>query len=244
MILIPAIDLLDNAAVRLFKGKYEEKTVYSNEPWKLAEGFEKNGASLLHLVDLNGARNQIGINSESISKIRKTTKLKIQLGGGIRDREKLEYYDSIGIDRFILGTAAVKDPALLDFALRKYGKDRIVVAVDARDGIVKIAGWEVDSGVNYLDFLDKMKEAGVENIIFTDIAQDGTLAGPNLNAYKEILSKYNFQVIASGGISSLKDIMALSSLGTAATMYGVITGKALYEGKIDLAEAIISLGED
>ncbi|TGK61829.1 1-(5-phosphoribosyl)-5-[(5-phosphoribosylamino)methylideneamino]imidazole-4-carboxamide isomerase [Leptospira wolffii] len=244
MILIPAIDLLDNCAVRLFKGKYEEKTVYSTEPWKLAQGFEKNGATLLHLVDLNGARNQIGINGESISNIRKSTKLKIQLGGGIRDKEKLEYYDSIGIDRFILGTAAVKDPKLLDFALEKYGKDRVVVAVDARDGIVKIAGWEEDSGVNYLDLLSKMKQAGVEHIIFTDIAQDGTLAGPNLNAYKEILTKYNFQVIASGGISSLKDIMALSVLGTPVPVYGVITGKALYEGKIDLAEAITSLGTD
>ncbi|TGK03183.1 1-(5-phosphoribosyl)-5-[(5-phosphoribosylamino)methylideneamino]imidazole-4-carboxamide isomerase [Leptospira langatensis] len=244
MILIPAVDLLDNAAVRLFKGNYDEKTVYSTEPWKLAEGFERNGATLLHLVDLNGARNQIGINSESISKIRKSTNLKIQLGGGIRDKEKLEYYDSIGIDRFILGTAAVKDPALLEFALTKYGKDRIVVAIDARDGIVKIAGWEEDSGVHYLDLMDKMQKAGILNIIFTDIAQDGTLAGPNLKAYKEILSKYNFQVIASGGISSLRDIMALSSLGTPVPMYGVITGKALYEGKIDLAEAITSLGAD
>ncbi|PJZ27187.1 1-(5-phosphoribosyl)-5-[(5-phosphoribosylamino)methylideneamino]imidazole-4-carboxamide isomerase [Leptospira hartskeerlii] len=244
MILIPAIDLLDNCAVRLFKGKYDEKTIYSTEPWKLAEGFERNGATLLHLVDLNGARNQIGINTESISKIRKSSNLKIQLGGGIRDKEKLEYYNSIGIDRFILGTAAVNNPELLDFALKKYGEDRIVVAVDARDGIVKIAGWEVDSGVKYLDLLEKMKQAGIRNIIFTDIAQDGTLAGPNLNAYKEILSRYNFQVIASGGISSLKDIMALSTLGTSVPMYGVITGKALYEGKIDLAEAITSLGSD
>ncbi|TGK07197.1 1-(5-phosphoribosyl)-5-[(5-phosphoribosylamino)methylideneamino]imidazole-4-carboxamide isomerase [Leptospira semungkisensis] len=244
MILIPAVDLLDNTAVRLFKGNYDEKTVYSTEPWKLAEGFERNGATLLHLVDLNGARNQIGVNSESISKIRKSTNLKIQLGGGIRDKEKLEYYDSIGIDRFILGTAAVKDPALLEFALNKYGENRIVVAIDARDGIVKIAGWEVDSGVHYLDLMDKMQKAGIRNIIFTDIAQDGTLAGPNLKAYKEILSKYNFQVIASGGISSLRDIMALSSLGTPIPMFGVITGKALYEGKIDLAEAITSLGAD
>ncbi|EPG73431.1 1-(5-phosphoribosyl)-5-[(5-phosphoribosylamino)methylideneamino]imidazole-4-carboxamide isomerase [Leptospira fainei serovar Hurstbridge str. BUT 6] len=243
MILIPAIDLLDNCAVRLFKGKYEDKTVYSTEPWKLAEGFEKNGASLLHLVDLNGARNQIGVNGESISKIRNSTKLKIQLGGGIRDKEKLAYYDSIGIDRFILGTAAVKDPALLDFALQKYGKDRVVVAVDARDGIVKIAGWEEDSGLKYMDLLARMHKVGVEFIIFTDIAQDGTLAGPNLNAYKEILSQYPFQVIASGGISSLKDIMALSSLGTPVPVFGVITGKALYEGRIDLAQAISSLEE-
>lgn len=244
MILIPAIDLLDNCAVRLFKGKYEEKTIYSTEPWKLAEGFEKNGATLLHLVDLNGARNQIGINEESITKIRKSSNMKIQLGGGIRDKEKLEYYDSIGIDRFILGTAAVKDPNLLEFALQKYGAERIVVAVDARDGIVKIAGWEEDSGIHYLDLLAKMKQAGIKNIIFTDIAQDGTLAGPNLQAYKEILTKFDFQIIASGGISSLKDIMALSSLETSIPVYGVITGKALYEGKIDLAEAITSLGAD
>ncbi|PJZ71102.1 1-(5-phosphoribosyl)-5-[(5-phosphoribosylamino)methylideneamino]imidazole-4-carboxamide isomerase [Leptospira perolatii] len=241
MILIPAIDLLDNCAVRLFKGKYDEKTVYSNEPWKLAGGFEKNGATLIHLVDLNGARNQIGVNGESISRIRKEVKCKIQLGGGIRDKEKLAYYDSIGIDRFILGTAAVKDPELLNYALEKYGKDRVVVAVDARDGIVKLTGWEEDSGLKYMDLLERLSNSGVINIIFTDIAQDGTLAGPNLNAYKEILTKYGFQVIASGGVSSLKDIMALSTLGTKVPVYGVITGKALYEGKIDLAEAITSL---
>ncbi|TGK11774.1 1-(5-phosphoribosyl)-5-[(5-phosphoribosylamino)methylideneamino]imidazole-4-carboxamide isomerase [Leptospira fletcheri] len=244
MILIPAIDLLDNCAVRLFKGKYEDKTVYSTEPWKLAEGFEKNGASIIHLVDLNGARGSAGINEESISKIRKSTKLKIQLGGGIRDKEKLAYYDSIGIDRFILGTAAVKDPDLLDFALEKYGKERVVVAVDARDGIVKITGWEEDSGIRYMDLLERIERTGIRSIIFTDIAQDGTLAGPNLDAYREILNKFRFQVIASGGISSLKDIMALSALGTPTPVFGVITGKALYEGRIDLAEAISSLGED
>ncbi|MBM9579091.1 1-(5-phosphoribosyl)-5-[(5-phosphoribosylamino)methylideneamino]imidazole-4-carboxamide isomerase [Leptospira sp. 201903070] len=241
MIIIPAIDLLDNCAVRLFKGNYEEKKIYSSEPWKLAEGFSKNGASLLHLVDLNGARNQIGINERSILKIRETTSLKVQLGGGIRDREKLEYYDKIGIDRFIIGTAAVSDPDLLKFALETYGKDRVVVAVDARDGIVKIAGWEKDSGVHYRELMERLVKAGIEHIVFTDIAQDGTLAGPNLEAYREILNSFPFQVIASGGISSLKDLMDLSSLDTKIPLFGVITGKALYEGKLDLAEAISSL---
>ncbi|TGM08933.1 1-(5-phosphoribosyl)-5-[(5-phosphoribosylamino)methylideneamino]imidazole-4-carboxamide isomerase [Leptospira barantonii] len=241
MIIIPAIDLLDNCAVRLFKGNYEEKKIYSSEPWKLAEGFAKNGANLLHLVDLNGARNQLGVNEHSILKIRETTSLKVQLGGGIRDKEKLAYYDKIGIDRFILGTAAVTDPDLLKFALDQYGKERVVVAVDARDGIVKIAGWEKDSGVHYRDLMERLAKAGITHVVFTDIAQDGTLAGPNLNAYEEILNSYPFQVIASGGISSLKDLMDLSSLKTKIPLYGVITGKALYEGKLDLAEAISSL---
>ncbi|PJZ61142.1 1-(5-phosphoribosyl)-5-[(5-phosphoribosylamino)methylideneamino]imidazole-4-carboxamide isomerase [Leptospira adleri] len=241
MIIIPAIDLLDNCAVRLFKGNYEEKKIYSSEPWKLAEGFSKNGASLLHLVDLNGARNQIGVNEHSILKIRETTSLKVQLGGGIRDKEKLEYYHKIGIDRFIIGTAAVTDPDLLKFALDTYGKDRVVVAVDARDGIVKIAGWEKDSGVHYRDLLESLAKAGIEHVVFTDIAQDGTLAGPNLEAYREILNSFPFQVIASGGISSLKDLMDLSSLDTKIPLFGVITGKALYEGKLDLAEAISTL---
>ncbi|WP_061220992.1 1-(5-phosphoribosyl)-5-[(5-phosphoribosylamino)methylideneamino]imidazole-4-carboxamide isomerase [Leptospira borgpetersenii] len=241
MIIIPAIDLFDNCAVRLFKGNYKEKKIYSSEPWKLAEGFARNGATLLHLVDLNGARNQLGINENSILKIRKTTSLKVQLGGGIRDKEKLAYYDKIGIDRFILGTAAVTDPDLLKFALDNYGKERVVVAVDAIDGIVKIAGWEKDSGVRYRDLMDRLAKAGIEHIVFTDIAQDGTLAGPNLKAYQEILNSYPFQVIASGGISSLKDLMDLSSLKTKIPLYGVITGKALYEGKLDLAEAISSI---
>ncbi|PJZ56425.1 1-(5-phosphoribosyl)-5-[(5-phosphoribosylamino)methylideneamino]imidazole-4-carboxamide isomerase [Leptospira barantonii] len=241
MIIIPAIDLLDNCAVRLFKGNYEEKKIYSSEPWKLAEGFAKNGANLLHLVDLNGARNQLGVNEHSILKIRETTSLKVQLGGGIRDKEKLAYYDKIGIDRFILGTAAVTDPDLLKFALDQYGKERVVVAVDARDGIVKIAGWEKDSGVHYRDLMERLAKAGISHVVFTDIAQDGTLAGPNLNAYEEILNFYPFQVIASGGISSLKDLMDLSSLKTKIPLYGVITGKALYEGKLDLAEAISSI---
>ncbi|EQA64802.1 1-(5-phosphoribosyl)-5-[(5-phosphoribosylamino)methylideneamino]imidazole-4-carboxamide isomerase [Leptospira alexanderi] len=241
MIIIPAIDLFDNCAVRLFKGNYKEKKIYSSEPWKLAEGFAKNGATLLHLVDLNGARNQLGINENSILKIRKTTSLKVQLGGGIRDKEKLAYYDKIGIDRFILGTAAVTDPDLLKLALDNYGKERVVVAVDAIDGIVKIAGWEKDSGVRYRDLMDRLAKAGIEHVVFTDIAQDGTLAGPNLKAYQEILNSYPFQVIASGGISSLKDLMDLSSLKTKIPLYGVITGKALYEGKLDLAEAISSI---
>ncbi|EMF83117.1 1-(5-phosphoribosyl)-5-[(5-phosphoribosylamino)methylideneamino]imidazole-4-carboxamide isomerase [Leptospira weilii serovar Topaz str. LT2116] len=241
MIIIPAIDLFDNCAVRLFKGNYKEKKIYSSEPWKLAEGFAKNGATLLHLVDLNGARNQLGINENSILKIRKMTSLKVQLGGGIRDKEKLAYYDKIGIDRFILGTAAVTDPDLLKLALDNYGKERVVVAVDAIDGIVKIAGWEKDSGVRYRDLMDRLAKAGIEHIVFTDIAQDGTLAGPNLKAYQEILNSYPFQVIASGGISSLKDLMDLSSLKTKIPLYGVITGKALYEGKLDLAEAISSI---
>lgn len=241
MIIIPAIDLLDNCAVRLFKGNYEEKKIYSSEPWKLAEGFAKNGASLLHLVDLNGARNQLGVNEHSILKIRETTSLKVQLGGGIRDKEKLAYYDKIGIDRFILGTAAVTDPDLLKYALDNYGKERVVVAVDARDGIVKIAGWEKDSGVHYRDLMERLAKAGIVHVVFTDIAQDGTLAGPNLQAYEEILNSYPFQVIASGGISSLKDLMDLSSLKTKIPLHGVITGKALYEGKLDLAEAISSI---
>ncbi|EMO75883.1 putative 1-(5-phosphoribosyl)-5-[(5-phosphoribosylamino)methylideneamino]imidazole-4-carboxamide isomerase [Leptospira kirschneri str. 200801925] len=196
---------------------------------------------MLHLVDLNGARNQLGINERSILKIRETTSLKVQLGGGIRDKEKLSYYDKIGINRFILGTAAVTNPDLLKYALDNYGKERVVVAVDARDGIVKIAGWEEDSGIHYRDLLERLVKAGIEHIVFTDIAQDGTLAGPNLEAYREILNSYPFQVIASGGIASLKDLMDLSSLKTKIPLYGVITGKALYEGKLDLAEAISSI---
>jgi phosphoribosylformimino-5-aminoimidazole carboxamide ribotide isomerase len=244
MIIIPAIDLLDNEAVRLLKGEYAQKTVYSSEPWELVKGFKKTGAQLVHLVDLNGARNASPVNQETIQKIRASApEIKIQLGGGIRDMDRLRFYEKMGIDRFIIGTAAVLNPEFLKEALDFVGKDRILVSVDAMDGIVKISGWEEKTKIHYRDFLKQMESLGVEQIVFTDIALDGTLKGPNINSYKEILNEFQFQLIASGGISSLKDILALSLLDTKRSISGIITGKAIYEGKLDLGEAIAEVGK-
>ncbi|MCC6275504.1 MAG: 1-(5-phosphoribosyl)-5-[(5-phosphoribosylamino)methylideneamino]imidazole-4-carboxamide isomerase [Leptospiraceae bacterium] len=238
MIIIPAIDLYDNEAVRLFKGDYNQKTVYSKEPWELVRIFENGGAELIHLVDLNGARNENNVNQESIKKIRKASNAKIEIGGGIRDIEKIKFYDSMGMNRFIIGTAAVTNPEFIDEALKLFGPEKIVVGVDAKDGIVKISGWQEDSKIHYNDLMNRLSTQGVTQIIYTDIAQDGTMSGPNFESYKQILSRFNFQLIASGGISSIKDIIDLASINEKTPLYGIITGKAIYEGKLSLKEAI------
>lgn len=240
MLIIPAIDILDNEAVRLYRGDYSQKTVYSKEPWSLVEAFSKTGASLVHIIDLNGAKTAESTNKETIAKIRKSSTVKIQLGGGIRNMEKLKYYESLGIDRFIVGTAAVNDPSFVEEALKFVGAERFVVSVDALHGFVKIIGWSEDTKMHYDDLLKRIISQGVTEVVFTDISQDGTLSGPNLESYKHILNNYDINLIASGGIASLKDIIALSSLKTSKHLFGIITGKAIYEGKLDLKEAIYS----
>ena len=238
MIIIPAIDILDNEAVRLYKGDYSQKTVYSTKPWELVQGFNKNGAELIHLVDLNGARKADATNKDCIVRIRKEANVKIQLGGGIRDMEKLKYYESLGIDKFIIGTAAVNDPKFLDDALTFIGTDRIIISVDALDGLVRVSGWEVKTQIRYEELLTRLDTQGITQIIFTDISHDGTLSGPNLESYKHILDNFNFQLIASGGIASLKDIIDLTKINSKRPLYGIITRKAINEGRLDLREAI------
>jgi len=239
MKVIPAIDILDNEAVRLLQGDYSKKTVYSNAPWELVEGFKKTGAELIHLVDLNAARDGESSNTDSIARIReKASGIKIEIGGGIRSMEKIKYYDAMGMDRMIIGTAAVTDPDFLDQALRELGSEKVVVAVDAKDGIVKIKGWEKDTDLHYLDLMKKLTSQGVEHIIYTDISQDGMLNGPNFESYIQILKEFPFYLIASGGISSIRDIVKFSGLKEGRGVYGVITGKAIYEGRIDLEDAI------
>ncbi len=241
MIIIPAVDILDTEAVRLFRGDYSQKTVYSTKPWELIQGFQKSGAELIHIVDLNGARKADETNRDCILKITKETNVKIQLGGGIRDMEKLKYYESLGIDRFIIGTSAITNPKFVDEALAFLGTDRIIISVDAMDGIVRVSGWEVKTEVKFEDLLSRLENQGVTQIIFTDISQDGTLSGPNLESYRYILESFTFQLIASGGIASLKDIISLSAIKSKVPLYGIITGKAIYEGKLDLKEAIVNV---
>lgn len=244
MKIIPAIDLFNKEAVRLLKGDYAQKTVYSNEPWELVKAFDKYGAQLIHVVDLNGARSGADTtNRDCIVQIRQSTSAQLQLGGGIRTIEKLKYYRDIGIDRFILGTAAVRDPDFVDEALKLIGVEKIVIGVDARDGYVRVSGWEENTKLHYQEFLQQLQKQGVRHIVYTDIALDGTLQGPNLESYRDILNQFSFELIASGGISSVKDIIALSQLNTKYPLFGVITGKAIYEGRLNLEEILADLRE-
>ncbi|MCA6071126.1 MAG: 1-(5-phosphoribosyl)-5-[(5-phosphoribosylamino)methylideneamino]imidazole-4-carboxamide isomerase [Endomicrobium sp.] len=221
--IIPAIDLLGGEAVRLYKGDYEQKTVYSKNPAELAQNFKDMGAELLHIVDLDGAKSGLVTNYEIIKKIGKT--IPVQVGGGIRTAETVEEYLQIA-NRVILGTISVKEPRFVYDMVDKYGVDRIVVGVDVRNGKVSINGWLEDSSVDYLKFIDTLP---VEIIVVTDISRDGTLTSPNWNMYEKIRNK---KVIVSGGIASDDDIKK------AGKYYGVIVGKAYYEGKVDLERCL------
>jgi phosphoribosylformimino-5-aminoimidazole carboxamide ribotide isomerase len=239
MLIIPAIDLLDNEAVRLLQGDYQKKTVYSSDLAQLAKKFEEEGTKLLHIVDLNAAKTGKTENEKAIRSIRNSCSMKLELGGGIRSLAAMDFYDSLGIDRFILGTIAVEDPSIVSAGIDKFGADRIVVGVDAKHGIVKTKGWESDTGLSIFAFLETMVGLGVRHIIFTDISKDGMMEGPNFQIYKEILDRFlDVKLIASGGVSSIEDVRQLEVL-TNGKLYGAITGKAVYEGKIDLRKAFL-----
>lgn len=235
MLVIPAIDLKDGQAVRLYKGDYNQKTIYSDHPEELAKVFEDAGAKLMHVVDLDGAKDGFAKNLETIKKIRKNTSIKIELGGGIRDIETVKLYlEEVKIDRVILGTAALKDPQFLKTVLTKYGNEKIVVGVDVKDGYVSTAGWLETSQTPYLDFIKYLEELGVKYIVATDISKDGTLMGPNFNMYDEIKNNSNINFVVSGGIKDFDNIKKVASKG----YYACIVGKAYYEKKIDLKETI------
>ena len=233
MNIFPAIDLVDGKAVRLFKGDYAQMTVYSEHPERIARDFEASGAKLLHLVDLEGAKDGTTPNFETVKKIRNSCSLFIEIGGGIRDVETVQKYLSIGIDRIILGTAAVKDPEFLSEAINKYG-DKIAVGVDIKDGMVAIKGWTEKSEFSGMEFCKKMQSIGVGTIICTDVSKDGAMKGTNLELYRELQSELGINITASGGVSSLDDVKALSDMG----IYGAIIGKAYYTGAINLGEAL------
>ncbi len=233
MIILPAIDLFDKKAVRLFKGDYAQMTVYSEHPWEIALDFKNKGAEFIHLVDLEGAKDGTTPNIDVVEKIIKETGLKVEIGGGIRSRETLEKYFSIGVARVILGTAAVNDREFLLWALQKYG-DKIAVGADIKDGFVAIKGWIEKSEIKCEDFFGDMENIGVKTIICTDISKDGAMQGTNRELYKELSEKFAIDIVASGGVSSLDDIKALRKMN----LYGAIVGKAYYIGAIDLAEAI------
>lgn len=233
MQIFPAIDLYESKVVRLFKGDYAQKTVYSTDPVRVALDFKRQGATNLHLVDLEGAKSGKTPNLETICRIKQETGLFCEIGGGIRSLEVIEQYLSRGLDRVILGTAAVTCEGFAEEAVRRYG-DRVAVGVDLLDGRVAIHGWTQDSGMDAFAFCSQMQKLGVRTIICTDISKDGAMHGTNLALYQELSQRLDIDLIASGGVSSLEDVRFLRSLN----LYGAIIGKAYYVGAIDLAQAI------
>ena len=233
MLIFPAIDLYDGKAVRLYKGDYNQMTVYSENPPELAEAFRAAGATHMHLVDLEGAKTGETPNLETIRRIRAAVPLFIEVGGGIRSMDIAARYLDAGIDRVILGTAAVTDPTFLRAAVSKYG-EKISVGVDIRDGKVAIRGWTEKSAFDAFDFCRELQKIGVRTIICTDVSKDGAMQGTNRALYGELSKALNLDIIASGGVSTLEDIKALRALN----LCGAIIGKAYYTGAIDLREAI------
>ena len=233
MIIFPAIDLYNKKAVRLYKGNYEEMTVYSDNPIEIARDFERAGATHVHLVDLEGAKDGTTPNIEIVRQIAQETSLFCEIGGGIRSIETIEKYVAAGVDRVIIGTAAVTDRAFLDEAITRY-KDKIAVGADFRDGYIAIRGWLEQTEFTLDAFLREMKEAGVRTVIITDISKDGAMQGTNLELYQRLSREYSLDITASGGVSSIDDVKKLREMD----MYGAIIGKAYYIGKIDLSEAI------
>ena len=233
MLILPAIDLYDKKAVRLYKGDYEQMTVYSENPLEIARDFEKKGATFVHLVDLEGAKNGTTPNIDIVRKIADYTSLEIEIGGGIRDEETIKKYLDIGVNRVILGTAAVTDSEFLERVTAKY-KSAIAVGVDLKDGYVAIKGWTEKSQKTADEFFSYLSSIGVKTVICTDISKDGAMEGTNRELYKELSAKYSMDIVASGGVSSIEDIKALREM----ELYGAILGKAYYVGAVDLIEAI------
>lgn len=232
-LIIPAIDLQDGNAVRLVQGDYGKKTVYNPDPVKVATGFEAMGAKYLHVVDLDGAKDGNTTNLDTIRRIREAIKIPMQLGGGVRNAETVSMYlNDIGINRVILGTVAVQNTNFVKEMIDTHGAEKIVVGVDVRANTVATAGWLSDSRVNYLEFIEKLKALGVEYLVVTDISRDGTLTSPNWEMYKKI---EGINVIVSGGVAEE------SHLRKASDYYGVIIGKAFYEGKVDLKKCLLKM---
>jgi phosphoribosylformimino-5-aminoimidazole carboxamide ribotide isomerase len=233
MKIFPAIDLYNGKAVRLLKGDYYKMTVYSDNPIEIARDFESKGAGFIHMVDLEGAKDGTTPNLETVKKIANETGLFTEIGGGIRSMETIEKYLENGVDRVILGTAAVENPEFLKLAIAKYG-ERIAVGVDIKDGFVAIKGWLEKSQYSGIEFCEMMQNIGVKTLICTDISKDGAMQGTNRELYKELSKRFDIDIVASGGVSSIDDIKALRKLD----LYGAIIGKAYYIGAIKLEEAL------
>ncbi len=234
MIIFPAIDIFGGQAVRLLRGNYDDMTIYDTHPENTAIHFRDEGAQWLHIVDLEGARSGDTVNLPVIMRIRESCGLKCEVGGGVRTPSVIERYVNAGIDRVILGTAAVTQKDFVRDAVRSFGSEKIAVGVDIRDGLVAVKGWRESSGVDAMTFCAKMQDEGVNVIICTDISRDGAMQGTNRELYRTLREKFSMNIIASGGVSSLDDVKALAELN----IYGAIIGKAYYTGAVKIHEAI------
>ncbi|MBQ5347798.1 MAG: 1-(5-phosphoribosyl)-5-[Ruminococcus sp.] len=233
MIILPAIDIKDGQCVRLFKGDYSTVSKVADNAFETAQSFVDAGAEWMHMVDLDGAKDGKRINSKLITDVAKNTDIKVEVGGGIRNMDTIEYYLKNGVTRVILGSAAVKNQQFVIDAVNNFD-EKIVVGIDAKNGMVCAEGWTDKSELNYIDLAKQMEQIGVKTIVFTDIDQDGTLGGPNLVQLDNLAHNVSCDIIASGGISNIKDIINLHDLN----VYGAITGKAIYSGTLDLKMAI------
>ena len=239
MLVIPAIDLKDGQCVRLLQGRKDAVTAYSNEPAKTAKRWESYGAKLIHIVDLDGAFTGRQTNLDAIIKIRQSVNIPLQVGGGIRNIGNVINLFSAGIDRIIIGTAAIEDPEFLTYACRTY-PGKVLIGIDAKDGMVAIKGWEEVTSLSAKDLVRRLEIFGVAGIVYTDISRDGMLSGPNIDATRAIVEGVTIPVIASGGVSCIDDIKNLMKIQN---LWGAITGKAIYSGAMDLKEAIRIAGD-
>ncbi|WP_092329796.1 1-(5-phosphoribosyl)-5-[(5-phosphoribosylamino)methylideneamino]imidazole-4-carboxamide isomerase [Desulfosporosinus hippei] len=238
MILFPAIDLKEGKAVRLLQGRMEDSTVYADNPVDVAKEFERQGAEYLHMVDLNGAFSGKPMNDETIRNIVRSVSMRIQVGGGIRTMERITELLELGVERVILGTIAVKNPELVAEAANRYGK-RVIVGIDAKDGLVAVQGWAETTEMRAVDLGKAMKAVGIQSVVFTDISRDGMLQGPNIESTVQMAMETGLSVIASGGISTLADLSNLQAqVLKGVSIEGAITGKALYSGAFTLKEAL------
>lgn len=234
MKLYPAIDLKEGKCVRLRQGAFEDMTVYSDQPWEMAERWERCGAGFLHLVDLDGAKYGRGVNRDVIAKIAERLQIPIQLGGGIRTAEDIREVLDLGVSRVIIGTKAVERPEFLGEMAELFGPERIVAGIDAKNGMAAVNGWEKTSTVTALELGKLMKSMGIPTIVYTDISRDGMLQGPNVEATRALSEAAGVDVIASGGVSSMEDLRRIEQAG----IHGAIIGKALYENRIALEKAV------
>ena len=234
MRLYPAIDIKDGQCVRLKKGLFNDVTVYSDKPYEIARGFEQDGAKFIHTVDLDGALKGRGVNADTIRKIVSSVNIPVQMGGGVRTLENIKEVLDLGVYRVIIGTKAVENPDFIKQAIDKFGPEHIVVGVDAKDGLVAVEGWEKVSDKTALSLALAMKDMGVQTIVYTDISKDGMLQGPNIEQTKLLSDKTGINIIASGGMSCVQDLKNINDAG----IHGAIIGKALYENRINLKDAV------
>jgi len=237
MKIIPAVDIKGGKCVRLLQGRMDDETVYSDSPWEMALKWQEAGAELLHIVDLDGAIEGKGVNDDAVREIVGRVEMKTELGGGIRDMARIDAILGLGVSRVVLGTVSVENPDLVRRAVEKYGPKRIIVGIDARDGIVATRGWTKSGWRPAVDLAREMKDIGIDRVVYTDISRDGMMTGPNIPETERFARETGLWVVASGGVSSIDDIRALKRIEQSG-VDSVITGKAIYEGKLDLEEAI------